>query len=166
MESAGRNQRLHKTPVTALGGPVDPPPETPPRALTRIPSRPRAISPQCSRRPAGSSLQYLVKTTIFYSDVDDFPLLNSVYARHMPDPPPALSAPANVRLPRGLLVSIDAIAVVPTARSDSTSGRAASAQTPPKAQNGARRAAGRRYQGSAACAEGVADAPGSSLPAP
>lgn len=31
----------------------------------------------------------------------------------MPDPPPARSAPANVELPRGLLVSIDAIAVIP-----------------------------------------------------
>jgi len=63
---------------------------------------------------AGSSLQDVVKTTIFYTDVDDFPLLNSVYARHMPDPPPARSAPANVELPRGLLVSIEAIAVLRT----------------------------------------------------
>ena len=61
---------------------------------------------------AGSSLQDVVKTTIFYAHVDDFPLLNAVYARHMPDPPPARSAPANVRLPRGLLVSIEAIAVI------------------------------------------------------
>lgn len=61
---------------------------------------------------AGSSLSQLVRTTIFYTDVDDFARLNEVYARHMPDPPPARSAPANVRLPRGLLVSIDAIAVV------------------------------------------------------
>jgi 2-iminobutanoate/2-iminopropanoate deaminase len=61
---------------------------------------------------SGSSLQDVVKTTIFYADVDDFPLLNAVYARHMPDPPPARSAPANVRLPRGLLVSIEAIAVI------------------------------------------------------
>ena len=61
---------------------------------------------------AGSSFQDVVKTTIFYADADDFPLLNAVYARHMPDPPPARSAPANVRLPRGLLVSIDAIAVI------------------------------------------------------
>jgi 2-iminobutanoate/2-iminopropanoate deaminase len=61
---------------------------------------------------AGSSLQDVVKTTIFYAHVDDFPLLNAVYARHMPDPPPARSAPANVDLPRGLLVSIDAIAVL------------------------------------------------------
>src|SRR3954466_12679292 len=39
------------------------------------------------------------KTTIFYADVDDFGRLNEVYARHMPDPPPARSAPAHVRLP-------------------------------------------------------------------
>ncbi len=63
---------------------------------------------------AGSSLSDVVKTTIFYADVDDFARLNEVYARHMPDPPPARSAPANVRLPRGLLVSIEAIAVLPT----------------------------------------------------
>jgi 2-iminobutanoate/2-iminopropanoate deaminase len=63
---------------------------------------------------AGASMADVVKTTIFYSDVDDFARLNEVYARHMPDPPPARSAPANVRLPHGLLVSIDAIAAVPT----------------------------------------------------
>ncbi len=63
---------------------------------------------------AGASMTNLVKTTIFYSDVADFATLNEVYARHMPDPPPARSAPANVRLPRGLLVSIDAIAAVPS----------------------------------------------------
>jgi 2-iminobutanoate/2-iminopropanoate deaminase len=62
---------------------------------------------------AGASMADLVKTTIFYSDVDDFARLNEVYSRHMPDPPPARSAPANVTLPRGLLVSIDAIAVLP-----------------------------------------------------
>jgi 2-iminobutanoate/2-iminopropanoate deaminase len=61
---------------------------------------------------AGSSLANLVKTTIFYSDVDDFATLNAVYGRFMPNPPPARSAPANVRLPRGLLVSIDAIATL------------------------------------------------------
>ena len=65
-------------------------------------------------RAAGSSMDDIVKTTIFYADVDDFGLLNETYARHMPDPPPARSAPANVRLPRGLLVSIEAIAVLST----------------------------------------------------
>ena len=61
---------------------------------------------------AGASMDDVVKTTIFYADVEDFSRLNEVYARHMPDPPPARSAPAHVRLPRGLLVSIEAIAVL------------------------------------------------------
>jgi 2-iminobutanoate/2-iminopropanoate deaminase len=64
---------------------------------------------------AGASMDDVVKTTIFYADVDDFARLNAVYARHMPDPPPARSAPANVQLPHGLLVSIEAIAVRPAA---------------------------------------------------
>jgi 2-iminobutanoate/2-iminopropanoate deaminase len=63
---------------------------------------------------AGGSMQDIVKTTIFYAEVEDFGRLNETYARHMPDPPPARSAPANVRLPRGLLVSIEAIAVLPS----------------------------------------------------
>jgi 2-iminobutanoate/2-iminopropanoate deaminase len=62
---------------------------------------------------AGASMDDLVKTTIFYSDVEDFSRLNEVYARHMPDPPPARSAPAHVKLPHGLLVSIEAIALQP-----------------------------------------------------
>ena len=61
---------------------------------------------------AGASLAALVKTTIFYQNVDDFAAINAVYARYMPEPPPARSAPANVNLPRGLLISIDAIAAV------------------------------------------------------
>ena len=66
---------------------------------------------------AGASLTTLVKTTIFYQNVDDFAAINAVYARYMPEPPPARSAPANVNLPRGLLISIDAIAVLPAAGS-------------------------------------------------
>jgi 2-iminobutanoate/2-iminopropanoate deaminase len=62
---------------------------------------------------AGATMNDVVKTTIFYADAADFAKLNDVYARHMPDPPPARSAPANVRLPHGLLVSIEAIALAP-----------------------------------------------------
>jgi 2-iminobutanoate/2-iminopropanoate deaminase len=62
---------------------------------------------------AGASMDDLVKTTIFYADVTTFGTVNEIYARHMPDPPPARSAPANVVLPRGLLISIEAIAVLP-----------------------------------------------------
>lgn len=61
---------------------------------------------------AGSSLGNLVKTTIYYTNVGDFPTINEIYARHLPDPAPARSAPANVALPHGLLISIEAIATV------------------------------------------------------
>jgi 2-iminobutanoate/2-iminopropanoate deaminase len=62
---------------------------------------------------AGASLSALVKTTIYYTNVEDFATINAIYARFMPDPPPVRSAPANVVLPHGLLISIDAIAVLP-----------------------------------------------------
>jgi 2-iminobutanoate/2-iminopropanoate deaminase len=72
---------------------------------------------------AGASMGDLVKTTIFYADVGDFAKLNEVYARHMPDPPPARSAPANVKLPQGLLISIEAIAVIPAEGEDRPASR-------------------------------------------
>lgn len=64
---------------------------------------------------AGASLSTLVKTTILYANVGDFAAINAIYAHFMPDPPPARSAPANVVLPRDLLISIDAIAALPPA---------------------------------------------------
>ena len=63
---------------------------------------------------AGASLATVVKTTIFYTNVDDFAVINEIYARFMPDPPPARSAPANAKLPRNLLISIEAVAVLAT----------------------------------------------------
>jgi len=60
---------------------------------------------------AASLMGDVVETTAFYADVEDFTRLNEVYARPGPSTP-ARSAPAHVRLPRGLLVSIEAIAVL------------------------------------------------------
>jgi 2-iminobutanoate/2-iminopropanoate deaminase len=62
---------------------------------------------------AGASLADVVKTTIFYTDVNHYATINTIYSRFMPDPPPARSGPANVVLPRNLLISIEAIAVLP-----------------------------------------------------
>jgi 2-iminobutanoate/2-iminopropanoate deaminase len=62
---------------------------------------------------AGASLADVVKTTIFYTDVNHYATINSIYSRYMPDPPPARSGPANIVLPRNLLISIEAIAVLP-----------------------------------------------------
>jgi 2-iminobutanoate/2-iminopropanoate deaminase len=63
---------------------------------------------------AGTSLSGLVKTTVFYTNVEELATINAIYARFMPDPRPARCAPANVMLPRGQLISIDAVAVLPS----------------------------------------------------
>jgi len=61
---------------------------------------------------SGSSMRQLVKTTVYYVDTQDFAAINDVYARHMPDPPPARSAVPCSALPEGLLFCIDAIAAL------------------------------------------------------
>ena len=61
---------------------------------------------------SGSSTRQLVKTTIYYVSTLDFATINEVYARHMPDPPPARSAVPCSALPEGLLFCIDAIAAL------------------------------------------------------
>ena len=59
---------------------------------------------------AGSSLDRLVKTTVFLQNLDDFQGMNSVYAKHVGDEPPARSTVEVARLPSGALVEIEAIA--------------------------------------------------------
>ena len=59
---------------------------------------------------AGLSFADVVKTTIFLADMADFPTVNAVYARFMPEPPPARSTVQVAALPKGGLVEIEAIA--------------------------------------------------------
>jgi 2-iminobutanoate/2-iminopropanoate deaminase len=59
---------------------------------------------------AGLTIADVVKTTLFLADIGDFAAVNAVYARHMPDPPPARSTFAVGALPKGALVEVDAIA--------------------------------------------------------
>jgi 2-iminobutanoate/2-iminopropanoate deaminase len=61
---------------------------------------------------AGASLDSLVKTTVFLSNLDDFAAMNAVYAGHIGDQPPARSTVEVGRLPSGALVEIEAIGVV------------------------------------------------------
>ena len=61
---------------------------------------------------AGSSLDRLVKTTVFLQNLDDFAGMNEVYARHVGDRPPARSTVEVARLPSGALVEIEAIATI------------------------------------------------------
>ena len=60
---------------------------------------------------AGSSLDRLVKTTVFLQNLDDFPGMNEVYARHVGDAPPARATVEVAALPSGAKVEIDAIAL-------------------------------------------------------
>jgi 2-iminobutanoate/2-iminopropanoate deaminase len=60
---------------------------------------------------AGSGLEQVVRVTCFLAQPDAFPALNRLFSEYFPSSPPVRSAPV-VALPRGLLFSIDAIAVV------------------------------------------------------
>jgi 2-iminobutanoate/2-iminopropanoate deaminase len=60
---------------------------------------------------AGSSLARVVKVTCFVTDASAFATLNALFAELFPVAPPVRSTPI-VQIPRGLLFSIDAIAVV------------------------------------------------------
>lgn len=59
----------------------------------------------------GSSLEKVVKTTVFLRDMADFPRMNEVYARYFAVNPPARSTVQAARLPRDVSVEIDAIAL-------------------------------------------------------
>jgi 2-iminobutanoate/2-iminopropanoate deaminase len=59
---------------------------------------------------AGATMADVVKTTLWLTDAAHFALVNDVYARHVPAPAPARSAPIVAALPRGFLISIEAIA--------------------------------------------------------
>lgn len=60
---------------------------------------------------AGSGLDRLVKVTVFLADIDDWPAVNEVYARRIPEPFPARSAFAVKDLPKAARVEIEAVAV-------------------------------------------------------
>ena len=61
---------------------------------------------------AGSSIEQVVKTTVFLQDFSDFGAMNEVYARHLGDTPPARSTVQVAGLPSKALVEIDAIASI------------------------------------------------------
>lgn len=61
---------------------------------------------------AGTSLDNLVKTTVFLQNLDDFAGMNEVYAKHVGERPPARSTVEVAKLPSGALVEIEAVALV------------------------------------------------------
>ncbi|MDS1030508.1 RidA family protein [Bacillota bacterium LX-D] len=61
---------------------------------------------------AGSSLAQVVKTTVFISDMNDFPLINQVYEQYFAKPFPARSCVQVARLPKDVKVEVEAIALL------------------------------------------------------
>ena len=64
-------------------------------------------------KAAGSSMEHVVKTTVFISDFKDFEEMNKVYARFFPTNQPARST-VQVVLYDGFKVEIEAIAIIPS----------------------------------------------------
>ncbi len=61
-------------------------------------------------KAAGSSLQKVIKTTIFLADMDDFTKVNAIYEKKFAGHKPARSTVAVKSLPKGALIEIEAIA--------------------------------------------------------
>ena len=60
---------------------------------------------------AGSSLNKVVKTTVFMVTGNDFSILNKVYSEFFPENPPARSTPQVMPFPAGILISVECIAL-------------------------------------------------------
>jgi 2-iminobutanoate/2-iminopropanoate deaminase len=73
------------------------------RALTNL---------QAVLQAAGASFDNVVKTTVFLKDLEDFSMMNSVYATFFVNNPPARSTIQVARLPFDALVEIECIAVL------------------------------------------------------
>ena len=67
---------------------------------------------------AGSSLECVLKTTVFLHDINDFLKMNAVYATFFVENPPARSAVQVAALPKGGAVEIEAVAYLPDDETD------------------------------------------------
>lgn len=60
---------------------------------------------------AGTSVENTVKTSVFIKNMDDFAVVNEIYASYFKTDCPARSCVEVARLPKGVLIEIEAIAV-------------------------------------------------------
>lgn len=61
---------------------------------------------------AGSSVDKIIKTTVFIKNMDDFGKINDIYMKHFKEPFPARSCVEVARLPKDVLLEIECIAVM------------------------------------------------------
>lgn len=62
---------------------------------------------------AGTKLDNVLKTTLFIKNMDDFAAINEIYARLFGTEPPARSCIEAARLPRDVMIEIEAVAYIP-----------------------------------------------------
>ena len=96
--------------ITSGQIPVDP-------ATGAIPTGVAAQAEQCLRNvkavleAAGTSMDKVVKTTVFIADMNTFAEVNAIYATFFAEPYPARSCVEVARLPKDVLLEIEAIAL-------------------------------------------------------
>lgn len=64
-------------------------------------------------KEAGFTFEHVVKAGVYLDNMDDFPKLNEIYATYLGDYKPARSTVEVAKLPKGVLVEIDLIALCP-----------------------------------------------------
>jgi 2-iminobutanoate/2-iminopropanoate deaminase len=62
-------------------------------------------------KAAGSSLEKVVRSTVFLKNMNDFAAMNEVYGKFFSSQPPSRSTVEVARLPKDVLVEIDVIAL-------------------------------------------------------
>jgi len=68
---------------------------------------------QAVLQASGTSLENVVKTTVYLKNISDFSAVNEIYGRYFKSNPPARSAVQVASLPKDSLIEIEAIAVLP-----------------------------------------------------
>jgi 2-iminobutanoate/2-iminopropanoate deaminase len=63
-------------------------------------------------KAAGASFDHVVRTTVYLADMNDFPVVNEIYATYFSAPAPARATVQAARLPRDARVEIDLIAAL------------------------------------------------------
>ena len=75
-------------------------------------TRQSLLNVQAILKEAGTSMEKVIKTTVFMADMNDFAAMNTVYAEFFTEPFPARSAVAVKTLPKGALVEIEVVAEI------------------------------------------------------
>ncbi len=61
---------------------------------------------------AGTSIDKVVKTSVFIQNMDDFGKINEIYANYFTEPYPARSCVEVAKLPKGVLLEVEAVAEI------------------------------------------------------